>query len=249
MLSVIIITKNEAENIERCLKSVAWADEIIIVDSGSTDRTIEIASEYTENIFSGDWKGYGIQKQRALMQATGDWVLNLDADESVTPELQKEIQAAVLSTTISAYRIPLRLHFYDKTLKHSLSPSRRIRLFKRAGAHYSDDVVHERILLPDGAKVAQLCEYILHYSYRDISHALSKMNQYSSSSAKLRLSEKAPPMFLGVLFSAGWMFVRTFIFQLGFLDGKSGLILSIMSMEAAYYRGLKQLYPDQEKID
>lgn len=245
MLSVIIITKDEAANIERCLKSIIWADEIIIVDSGSTDNTIEIASQYTKNIFSANWEGYGVQKQRALIYANGDWVLNLDADESVTPDLKIEILTAIQSTNVTAYRIPIRLHFYGKTLTYSLSPSRRIRLFKREGAHYSDDIVHERILLPESAKIAQLSESILHHSYRDISHALFKMNQYSSSTAKARLKEGHRPTFFGVLCSAGWMFVRCFLFQFGFLDGREGLILAFLSMEAAYYRGLKQLYPDQ----
>ena len=246
MLSVIIITKNEAHNLERCLQSVQWADEIIIADSGSTDETLAIASRYTSNIDSFDWQGYGIQKQHALSRAKGDWVLNIDADEAVSRDLKQAMLDAIASKTADAYRIPIRMNFYGKTLRYSSSPTRHVRLFKREGANYSHDVVHEKIFLPRKAQISQLSLPIIHYCYRDVSHALSKLNQYSSATASIRLKRGYRPTFLGVIISAGWMFFRCFVLQRGFLDGREGFLLAVLNMEEAFYRGIKQIYPDKK---
>ncbi len=246
MLSVIIITKNEAENMERCLKSVQWADEIIVVDSGSTDDTVAIASQYTSNIFSTDWQGYGVQKQRALSMAKGHWVLNVDADEVISSALKKAIIDAMATDIADAYRIPIRMNFYGKNLRYTSSPNRHIRLFKREGAKYSHDIVHEKIILPKNTRVAQLSSAITHYCYQDVSHALSKLNQYSSATAKMRLKKGYRPSFIGVLISSGWMFFRCFILQRGFLDGQEGFLLAVLNTEGAFYRGIKQLYPDKK---
>lgn len=156
MLSVIIITKNEEANIRRCLESVHFADEIIVLDSGSTDNTLTIAREYTDKVFSTDWQGYGIQKDRALQKAQGDWVLNLDADESVSSELRQEILQAISSDTADAFRIPIQMIFYNQVLKYSGSPKRHIRLFKRENASYSKDIVHEKVLIPVNSRVGKL---------------------------------------------------------------------------------------------
>ena len=156
MLSVIIIAKNEEANIRTCLQSVEWADELIVLDSGSTDNTVAIAKEYTEKVYSTDWQGYGVQKQRALALATGDWVLNLDADEFVDEQLKNTIKAAIASDQADAYRIPICMNFYGKPLRFSSSPKRHIRLFKRSNAHYSNDIVHEKIVLPKGARISKI---------------------------------------------------------------------------------------------
>lgn len=246
MLSVIIITKNEAGNIERCLKSVQWADEIIIVDSGSTDETVALASQYTSNVFSTDWQGYGVQKQRALALAKNDWVLNVDADEVIGSELKQAIIDAMASNAADAYRIPIRMNFYGKNLRYTGSPSRHIRLFKRDGAKYSNEIVHEKIILPINARISRLASEITHYCYQDVSHALYKVNQYSSATAKIRLKRGYQPTFIGVLLSAVWMFFRCFILQRGFLDGKEGFLLAVLNTEGAFYRGVKQIYPDKK---
>nr|WP_237578441.1 glycosyltransferase family 2 protein [Legionella pneumophila] len=187
MLSVIIITKNEEANIRRCLESVHFADEIIVLDSGSTDNTLAIAREYTDKVFSTDWQGYGIQKDRALQKAQGDWVLNLDADESVSSELRQEILQAISSDTADAFRIPIQMIFYNQVLKYSGSPKRHIRLFKRENASYSKDIVHEKVLIPVNARVGKLKKPIWHHSFSDVHHVLYKLNKYSSYSAKIRI--------------------------------------------------------------
>lgn len=247
MLSVIVITKNEEANLRRCLESVSFADEIIVLDSGSTDNTMMIAKEFTDKVFvSEDWLGYGIQKQRVLECANGDWVLNLDADESVDENLKKDILGALRSHTFDAYQVPICMMFYGKAVPHSCSPTRHVRLFKREGAAFSDDIVHEKIVLPKSARIGKLSSAIMHHSFRDVRHALYKMNRYSSYSAQIRRQNSQAPNALRILFSAGWMFFRCFVLQRGFLDGREGFLLAVLSAEGSFYRGVKQIFPDNE---
>lgn len=248
MLSVVIITKNEEANIRRCLSSVQWADEIIVLDSGSEDNTVAIAKEFTDKVFEttwSEWKGYGVQKQRALEHTSGDWVLNLDADESVDNHLKSAIIEAIKSNKYDAYRVPIRMCFYDKLLRYSSSPKRHIRLFKRNGASYSKDIVHEKILLPKGTKIGQFQAAIIHHGIRDISHLLYKINHYSSCSAKTRLDEKKQTNLFKTLCGTAWMFFRSYILQRGFLDGKEGLLFAFFNAQGTFYRGVKQIYCDR----
>lgn len=250
MLSVVIITKNEEANIGRCLASVRWADEVIVLDSGSTDRTIAIAQEFTEHVYiNSDWRGYGVQKQRALILASGDWVLNLDADESVNSQLREAIEEVMASNDADAYRIPIRMNFYGQLLRYSSSPKRHIRLFKREGAHYSSDIVHEKVVLPPRSVVKKIAAPIVHNSFQDISHALAKINRYSSYSAKIRLQKNHPPSFFSVLFSTAWMFCRCFYLQLGFMDGKAGFLMAVLNAQGTFYRGIKQIYRDKQLVN
>lgn len=249
MLTVNIIAKNEEKNIRRCLESVTWADEIIVLDSGSTDNTVAIARKYTDNVFTTDWRGYGVQKQRALTRATGDWVLNLDADEFVDEHLRKEIIGAMVVHQFDAYRIPIQMFFYGKPLRYSSSPKRHVRLFKRNGACFSSDIVHEKIILPDGARVGRIKAGILHHSFQDVSHALYKINRYSSYSAKISITKKKRAALSKTLISTCWMFVRCYFLQRGFLDGKAGFLFAMLNAQGSFYRGIKQLYPDQHIND
>lgn len=244
MLSVIIIAKNEEHTIARCLASIQWADQIIVLDSGSTDRTVEIAKSFTKEVYSTDWQGYGIQKQRALSYATQKWVLNLDADEYVDLPLKGKILEAMQQNQFDAFRIPIQMIFYNKALRFSSSPTRHIRLFKKAGAQYSADIVHEKIILPNDFRVGQMKCSIKHDSFRDVSHALNKLNRYSSYSAKIRLTERKPGSFLKTIGASCWMFFRCYLLQLGFLDGKEGFLFAAYNAQGTFYRGIKLLYPD-----
>lgn len=244
MLSVMIICKNEEANIARCLQSVQFADEIIVLDSGSTDNTVAIAKQYTPLVSVTDWPGYGVQKQRALSQATGDWVLNLDADESVSEALQEEIKSAIASGGADAYRVPIRMVFYNKLLKYSGSPSRHVRLFKRTNAVFSQDIVHEKIILPSPVKIGRLQQAIMHHSFQDISHVLDKINKYSSYSAKIRLESNKSIGLVRTLMNSFWMFFRCFLLQGGFLDGRAGFLFAVFGAQGAFYRGIKQIYHD-----
>lgn len=244
MLTVIIITKNEEANIGQCLQSVSFADEIIVFDSGSTDNTVAIAKQYTDKVFMSDWQGYGIQKQRALSEASGNWILNLDADESVSNELQLEIKAVIASDAADAYRIPIQMFFYNKPLKYSSSPKRHIRLFKKLNANYSSDIVHEKIILPSAAKISKIKHAIMHHSFRDVSHALYKINKYSSYSAKIRIDSRKKTGIFKVLAGTSWMFCRCFLLQRGFLNGRLGFLFALFSAQGTFYRGIKQIYKD-----
>lgn len=246
-LSVTIIARNEAANIRRCLESVKWADEIIVLDSGSTDETVAIAKEYTSNVFETDWPGYGAQKQRALSRATQTWVLNLDADEYVSPPLQETIRSIIAQpqSEFDGFKIPIQMYFYDKALRYTSSPSRHVRLFKRQGATFSQDIVHEKIVLPPTAKIGQLKAEIYHQSYQDVSHALAKINRYSSYSAKICLENKKTSNILAAIARSTWMFFRCYFLQRGFLDGQAGFLLSVFNAQGAFYRSVKVIYPDK----
>ncbi len=245
MLTVIIIAKNEEHNIRRCLESVKWADELIVLDSGSTDNTIAIAREFTDKVFSTDWQGYGVQKQRALEQASCDWVLNLDADEFVDVRLQREIKRVITADLADAYRIPIQMYFYGKPLRFSSSPTRHARLFKREGAHFSADIVHEKIILHRCARVGKLTTPIMHHSFQDVSHALYKINRYSSYSAKISIKDKKQPGLCKTLLSTSWMFFRCYVLQRGFMDGSAGFLFAVLNAQGSFFRGIKQVYPDQ----
>ncbi len=246
MLSVMVITRNEEKRIEACLKSVEFADEIIVLDSGSTDNTLEIAKQYTDKVFTNtDWQGYGVQKQRALEYTTGQWVLHLDADERVTPQLKQKLLDVMKANTVDACRVPIQLCFYGKPLRFSSSPTRHARFFRRKGARFSHDTVHEKIVLPQNAHVQQLKAPLLHDSFLDVSHAIQKMDKYSSYSAKIRLDASKTKPFSQSFVGAFWMFIRCYVLQGGFLDGRPGFILACLNAEGSFYRGIKQLYPDQ----
>lgn len=238
-LSVILIAKNEAANIRACLESVAWADEIIVVDSGSSDSTVEIAREFTSHVYlHPDWPGFGLQKNRALDYATGDWVLSIDADERATPELRRDIEQTLASPAAEAYRIPRLSNFCGRFMQHSgWRPDYVMRLFQRGVARFSDALVHESLVVQ--GRVGTLQQDILHYSYRDFDDVLSKLNHYSTASAnQLSAGGKRGSLAQAILHGA-WAFFRTYILRAGFLDGREGFMLAVMNAENSYYRYIK----------
>lgn len=238
MLSVIIITKNEAKPIRRCLESVAWADEIIVLDSGSTDNTVEICREYTEKVFSTDWPGFGLQKQRALEQSRGEWVLSLDADEWLSPALQDEIRQAMSRSEFQAYEMPRSSSFCGKVMRHGgWWPDYVLRLFQRNAARFSQDPIHEHIVTE--GKIGRLRNALDHESYVDLEEVLSKLNTYSSLSAA-HLHAQGKRSSLGKALAKGfWTFFRCYILRAGLLDGRHGFILALFNAQVAYYKYLK----------
>lgn len=238
-LSVIIITKNESANIRACLESVAWADEIVVVDSASTDGTQEIAREFTPQVHvHADWPGFGAQKNRALDYASKDWVLSLDADERVTPELRAELEAVLLDARADGYEIPRLSSFCGRFMRHSgWHPDYVLRLFKRGKARFSDALVHESVQLQ--GSTARLRQPLLHYSYRDFEDVLSKLNSYSgAAAAMLERRGKRGSLAQAVLHGL-WAFIRTYFLRAGFLDGREGFMLAVMNAENSYYRYIK----------
>jgi glycosyltransferase involved in cell wall biosynthesis len=240
-LSVILITKNEEHNIGDCLASVAFADEIIVVDSGSTDNTVAIARAAGAKVIeTPDWPGFGPQKNRALDAATGQWVLSIDADERITPDLADEIHAIVATgpATADAYEISRRSWYCGKFIRRSgWSPDYVTRLFKRGKARFTDHIVHER-LVADG-QVKRLKGHMLHYSFRNYSQVLSKVDSYSTLSAQQAYARGKRASVGKAVLHGWWAFMRTYFFKLGFLDGSHGLALAISNAEGSYYRYLK----------
>lgn len=238
-LSVTVITRNEAHNIEDCLRSVAFADEFVVLDSGSTDDTVGIARAMGANVsINTDWQGFGIQKNRALALANSDWVLSLDADERVSPELQAEIRAVLKVPTFDVYSFPRLSSYCGQYMHHSgWYPDRVTRLFRRHSAQFSDDLVHEKILT--SGKVGQLNASLLHESFRNFEMVLEKVNRYSTAGAQSLLN-KGKTTSLGKALGHGlWAFVRTYFLRRGFMDGRMGLVLAISNAEGTYYRYLK----------
>ncbi|MEI8361609.1 MAG: glycosyltransferase family 2 protein [Betaproteobacteria bacterium] len=239
MLSVVIITKNEAHAIVDCLSSVVWASEIIVVDSGSTDDTVNICKQFGAKVsITDNWPGFGPQKNHALALATRPWVLSLDADERVTPELQMEISKIIENNADASYRMPRSSSYCGQFIRHSgWSPDYVTRLFKRGYGKFSDDLVHE-CLLPEHPTLV-LKSQLLHISYINLEEVLDKVNRYSTAGAAMSLS-LGKSATLGKAIRHGiWAFIRTYFIRLGFLDGEMGFILAISNAETTYYRYLK----------
>lgn len=237
-LSVILITKNEAVNIRACLESVAWADEIIVVDSGSTDDTLAIARDFTPHVHVHDWPGFGAQKNRALDYATREWVFSIDADERVTPELRAEIETVLAGPQADAYRVPRLSSFCGRFMHHSgWRPDYVLRLFRRSKGRFSDALVHESVQLQ--GSVGQLRQSLLHYSYRDFEDVIAKLNSYSSASAAMLQRRGRRGGLAQAIYHGLWAFVRTYFLRAGFLDGREGFMLAVMNAENSYYRYIK----------
>lgn len=238
-LSVTVITKNETHNIEACLRSVAFADQVIVLDSGSTDNTLEIAKALGAEVSSNpDWQGFGVQKNRALALANSDWVLSIDADERVQPELQAEILAAIKSNAFDVYSFPRLSSYCGQYMHHSgWYPDRVTRLFRRHSARFSDDLVHEKLVTT--GKVGQLSGCLLHESFRNFETVLEKIDRYSSAGAQGLFNKGKDSSFSKALGHGLWAFIRTYFLRMGFLDGWMGLALAISNAEGTYYRYLK----------
>lgn len=240
-ISVIIITKNEAHDIRDCLASVAWADEIIVLDSGSTDDTLVIAREFTPHVYtSADWQGFGIQKNHALAYASKSWVLSLDADERVDVALQQEIQQVLQSPQSDVYFMPRLSSFCGQFIHHSgWRPDYVARLFKRGSAQFSQHLVHESLSFT--APAGYLSSSILHLSYKNLDEVLDKMQRYALlGAAELQAKNKRSSLASAIGHGA-WAFVRTYVIRLGFLDGAQGFMLAVNNAETTYYKYL-QLY-------
>lgn len=238
-LSIIIITKNESANIRACLESVNWADEIIVVDSGSTDDTVAICKELGARVYEHDWPGFGVQKNRALDYATKDWIFSIDADERITPELRSEIEVVLgAENTPDAYLISRLSSYCGRFMRHSgWFPDLLPRLFKRGKARFSDSLVHERLLI--NAEMGRLQGLLLHYSFEDMEEVLDKINSYSSAGAAMMHERGKRTTLAGAVIRGMWSFFRTYILRAGFMDGQKGFLLAISNAQGTYYRYIK----------
>lgn len=244
-LSVIVITKNEAARIDACLASVAFADEWIVVDSQSSDDTTERARRFGATIVTTtDWPGFGLQKQRALDHATGRWVLAIDADEQVTPQLAASIRAVVGRSAAedaaapSAYKVSRLSQMSGRWIRHGdWYPDRVVRLFRRGTARFSADLVHEHVVAE--GRGGRLEGELLHYTMPSYDDALAKLNRYSSGRAADRVAAGHRGGVGPALIHAAWAFVRSYVVRRGFLDGGAGFVVAVYVAEGTWWRYLK----------
>lgn len=250
-ISAIIITKNEESNIHECLESIKWVNEIVIVDAGSTDKTVEIAKEYTQKIFSRPWDGYGAAKNYGLTQCTSEWILWIDADERVTAELQKEIleQIHSINKSVAAMSMPRRANFLGSWINHcGWYPGRITRVFRRSTGHFTEEKVHERLEINGG--IISLKADLLHYTDPNLEHYFQKFNKYTSLAVDELVEQKKVFGLLKLIVNPIWVFVRMYFLRLGFLDGIPGLILCVLSANYVFTKYAKLwLYSIQKKGD
>ncbi len=248
-LSVVIVAKNEAANIAACVRSVAFADEVLVLDSASSDRTVDLARAEGATVVETDWPGYGPQVARGIRLARGDWVLSLDADERITPELRDEILEAIRQPRASGYRLPRISELCGRFMQHGgWRPDYTLRLGLRERSGFTDHFLHAHMTV-DGP-VADLRHSIVHYSYPDLHSLLEKLDRYSTGHAR-DLYDRGRHAGLGKALAHGlWAFLRTYVLRRGFLDGRHGLILAIFNAEYTYYKYLKLMFmraPERRK--
>ena len=226
-ISVAIITKNEEKNIEQALKSVKDFDDLVVVDSFSSDKTVEICKKYTKRVFQIEWQGYSKQKQHAVNYCKNKWVFILDADERVTPDLKLEMAEKIKTISSNGYYIPRKNFFLGKWIKHSgWWPDYTLRLFRKDFGHLEKREVHEKVVV--NGHVGSLEKPIEHFTYKTISSYIEKMKNYSTLSAKELGKKKIAPLALLILINPVVVFIKMFFIRQGFRDGTHGFILSIL---------------------
>jgi glycosyltransferase involved in cell wall biosynthesis len=235
-VTVTVITKNEADALADALRSVSWADEIVVVDAESTDDTVKIARQFTDRVYVRPWDGYIDQKNHAASLATNDWVLSLDGDERVTPELAKEIRTVLAAEPASVgYRMP-RVSFYlGRWMRTTdMYPDYQLRLYDRRKARWDGKYVHESVRV-DGS-MGYLKQELQHHPYRDLSEHLIRMDRYTTLAARQMHEQGRRVTLLGILVHCRLAFIRNYILKRGFRDGTAGLVISLMN---SYYVFLK----------
>lgn len=228
-ISAIVIVYNEEKNIRRCLESLTWADEIVIVDSYSQDKTKEIASAFTDKIFDVKWEGFGKKKEFAREKASCDWILSIDADEVVSDRLKQEIKTIIESNkTLAGYYVPRLSNFLGIWIRYGgWYPDYVLRLFKNDKARFDLSLVHEKLVLDGNAGF--LKSDLLHYTDPDIHHYLLKLDKYTTLGAERLFQEGKGTSLFDLIFKPPAVFFKMFILKGGFLDGWHGLLLACFS--------------------
>ena len=239
-LSAVLISLNAASQIEACLRSVAFCDEIVIVDSGSTDGTVELAEGLGARVVQAEWRGFGAQKQLAVTQASHDWVLCIDADERVSERLRESILAALVEPAFSAWRFARCNRFMGRYLRHGEGyPDWSLRLFDRRAARWSDDPVHEKVLA--SGEIGTLQGDLLHESAESLENYLAKQNRYSTLAADEALACGKRATVMHLLLSPALRFMKFYFVRLGLLDGLPGLVHILVGCSASFAKYAKML--------
>jgi glycosyltransferase involved in cell wall biosynthesis len=237
--SVTIITLNEEKNLRDCLQSVRWADEVVIVDSGSTDGTLRIAEEFGCKVIHNPWPGMREQKNIATAAAAGPWILNLDADERLSEELQAEVQSHLADPKFDGYSVPRKNIFLGKWMRHGgWYPDETLRLFRKGQGNFGGINPHSNVELPAGAKVTTLKHPLVHYTYFTLSQYVGKQYSYADAAARElfdsgKLRSVSP---LRIWVKTFWKFIETYLIKRGFLDGTHGLIAALGATFGAYLK-------------
>ncbi|SUT97508.1 putative glycosyltransferase [Actinobacillus lignieresii] len=239
-LSVAMIVKNEAQDLAKCLETVqGWVNEIIVLDSGSSDETVQIAESFGAKVYvNSDWQGFGKQRRLAQQYVTSDYVLWLDADERVTPELKRSIlQAVEKNEENTVYQVSRLSEVFGKQIRHSgWYPDYVVRLYRTDFAKYGEELVHEKVHYPKNATVKKLTGDLLHFTYKDIHHYLVKSASYAKAWAIQRQNAgKTASLLDGVTHALG-CFVKMYLLKAGFLDGKQGFLLAVLSAHSTFVK-------------
>lgn len=235
-ISVCIICKNEEDKIEACLKSVIWADEIVVVDSGSTDATLDIVKRYTDKVFVySDWPGFGKQKRRAEEHASNDWLFSIDSDEVVPAELAIELQNAVNTASLDdVFTVNRLTHFCGQFIYHSgWYPDRIVRLYNKTRFRFNENMVHESISCATATKT-DLKHNLLHYTFSDLSVYLQKRMRYANESAEEKFKKGKKGSLIQGTFSGLFAFIRHYILRRGFLDGRIGFLIAAIQCQYTF---------------
>ena len=238
-LSVVVITRNEARNIRAALRSVRWADELVVVDSGSTDDTVRIARGIADRVTAHEWAGYGAQKNHATELAAHDWVLSLDADERVSPSLAREIQVLLRDEPAArGYRIPRVTRYLGRWIRSTdWHPDLQLRLYDRRTARWNDRLVHESVAV-DGP-VGRLRGELEHHAYRDVSHHLQTIDRYTTLAARQMHRDGRRSGWVDLAARPLAAFLRNYVVRRGLRDGMHGLIISILNAGYVFLKFVK----------
>ena len=238
-ISATIICKDEARNIEDCLKSVAWCDEVVVVDSGSTDGTVELAKKHTPKVIHNPWPGYVAQKNFALDQATGDWVISLDADERCTPELKTLLEAELPKADgLAGFEVKRHVKYLGRWINHGgWYPDWKLRVVRKGKAKWGGVDPHDK-LIPEGP-VKRLDSEIHHFTYRDFAQHIRTINHFSDVVSAGYIKEGRKPSIFQAVFHAPWKFFECYVLKLGFLDGFPGFVVAAGSAFYIFARYVK----------
>ncbi|MDX1451102.1 MAG: glycosyltransferase family 2 protein [Oleiphilaceae bacterium] len=251
-LTVALIIKNEELNLSACLKTVAdWVDEIVIVDSGSTDKSEDIAKRFGAKFYRHeDWQGFGKQRQIAQSYITSDYVLWLDADERVTPELKRSIQTTLKTDPSNTlYQVSRLSYVFGRYIRHcGWYPDRVTRLYRVNEAAYDDARVHEKVVVPGGANIAVLDGDLIHFTYRDLHHYLTKSAGYAKAWADERRERGKRASVTQAVLHALTCFLKMYVLKAGFLDGKQGFVLSALSAHSTFIKYVDLWTRDQDLV-
>ncbi len=235
-VSVAIITKNEEHNIRYCLESVRWADEVVVVDSGSTDATTDICREFGCRVFETSWLGFAKTKQFAVNQCTNEWVFVLDADEVVSERLQAAIPAIINHSGYNGFRIKRESFYLGKAIKYSgWNRDFTLRLFRKDKGRFNNKLVHESVFIHEGM-IGEVRHPILHYTYPRVEVHIEKMVRYAKLGAEQRYADGKRSNFVRPMISGMFKFFKMFVLKAGMLDGKEGLILALNASFGEYLK-------------